>query len=77
MEAETSLRAIVDAAFVSSGWVIRPAAEATYMKTAVGLVKVGLGITILPATAKDISISTEAGSDVAQMVAANRSSLIR
>jgi len=54
MEAETSVRAIVDAAFVSSGRIMRPAAEATYMMTAVGLVKAGLGITILAATAKEI-----------------------
>jgi DNA-binding transcriptional LysR family regulator len=54
MEAETSVRAIVNAAFVSSGRVIRPAAEATYMMTAVGLVRAGLGITILPASAKEI-----------------------
>ena len=36
---ETSVRAIVDAAFVSAGRIIRPAAEATYMMTAVGLVR--------------------------------------
>jgi DNA-binding transcriptional LysR family regulator len=54
MDPETSVRAIVDAAFVSSGRVIRPAAEATYMMTAVGLVRAGLGITILPASAKEI-----------------------
>ena len=54
MEPETSVRAIVDAAFISSGRNIRPAAEATYMMTAVGLVRAGLGITILPASAKEI-----------------------
>ena len=55
MDPETSVRAIVDAAFVSSGRIIRPAAEATYMMTAVGLVRAGLGITILPASAKEIA----------------------
>ena len=54
MESETSVRAIVDAAFVSAGRVVRPAAEATYMMTAVGLVRAGLGITILPTSAKEI-----------------------
>jgi len=54
MEAETSVRALVDAAFVSAGRLIRPAAEATYMMTAVGLVRAGLGVTILPETAKEI-----------------------
>jgi DNA-binding transcriptional LysR family regulator len=54
MEPETSVRAIVDAAFVSAGRAIRPAAEATYMMTAVGLVRAGLGVTILPESAKEI-----------------------
>jgi DNA-binding transcriptional LysR family regulator len=51
---QTSVPAIVDAAFVSTGRIIRPAAEATYMMTAVSLVRAGLGITILPASAKEI-----------------------
>ncbi len=54
MDPETSVRAIVDAAFVSAGRIIRPAVEATYMMTAVSLVRAGLGITILPASAKEI-----------------------
>ncbi len=54
MDPETSVRTIVDAAFVSAGRIIRPAAEATYMMTAIGLVRAGLGITILPASAKEI-----------------------
>ena len=54
MDPETSVRAIVDAAFVSAGRIIRPAAEATYMMTAVSLVRAGLGVTILPASAKEI-----------------------
>ena len=54
MDPETSVRAIVDAAFVSAGRIIRPAVEATYMMTAVSLVRAGLGITILPASAKEV-----------------------
>ena len=54
MDPETSVRAIVDAAFISAGRIMRPAAEATYMMTAIGLVRAGLGITILPASAKEI-----------------------
>jgi DNA-binding transcriptional LysR family regulator len=54
MDPETSVRAIVDAAFVSAGRIVRPAGEATYMMTAVGLVRAGLGVTILPASAKEI-----------------------
>ncbi|WP_158815724.1 LysR family transcriptional regulator [Methylocapsa sp. S129] len=59
MDPETSVRAIVDAAFVSSGRIIRPAAEATYMMTAVGLVRAGLGITILPASSKEIDAAPD------------------
>jgi DNA-binding transcriptional LysR family regulator len=58
MDPETSVRAIVDAAFVSAGRIIRPVAEATYMMTAVGLVRAGLGITILPTSAKEIDAET-------------------
>lgn len=54
MESETSVRAIVNAAFISSGRSVRPVAEATYMMTAVGLVRAGLGFTILPESAKEI-----------------------
>ena len=54
MDSETSVRAIVDAAFVAAGRLPIPACEATYMMTAVGMVKAGLGVGILPASAKEI-----------------------
>jgi DNA-binding transcriptional LysR family regulator len=54
MESDTSVRALVDAAFISAGRLVRPAAEATYMMTAVALVRAGLGATILPEFAKEI-----------------------
>ena len=54
MDADTSVRSIVDAAFVAAGRLPIPACEATYMMTAVGMVKAGLGITILPASAKEV-----------------------
>ncbi|KPF90372.1 LysR family transcriptional regulator [Rhodopseudomonas sp. AAP120] len=54
MDSETSVRAIVDSAFASAGLVAAPACEATYMMTAVGMVKAGLGVTVLPASAKEI-----------------------
>jgi len=47
MDPGTSVRAIVDAAFSSAG-------EATYMMTAVSMVRAGLGLTILPGTAREI-----------------------
>ena len=54
MDPETSVRAIVDAAFVAAGRLPFPACEATYMMTAVGMVKAGLGVGILPASAKEV-----------------------
>jgi DNA-binding transcriptional LysR family regulator len=54
MNPETSVRAIVDAAFVAAGRLPTPACEAIYMMTAVGMVKAGLGVSILPASAKEV-----------------------
>jgi DNA-binding transcriptional LysR family regulator len=54
MDSETSVRKIVDAAFAAAGLLAIPACEATYMMTAVGMVKAGLGVTVLPASAKEI-----------------------
>jgi DNA-binding transcriptional LysR family regulator len=54
MDPETSVRSIVDAAFVAAGRLPIPACEAIYMMTAVGMVKAGLGVTVLPASAKEL-----------------------
>jgi DNA-binding transcriptional LysR family regulator len=50
----TSVRAIVDAAFLALGRLPVMACEATYMMTAVAMVRAGLGVTILPASAREI-----------------------
>ena len=50
----TSVRAVVDAAFRSQQREPLVACEATYMMTAVAMVRAGLGITILPATAREV-----------------------
>jgi DNA-binding transcriptional LysR family regulator len=54
MDPETSVRAVVDAAFVAAGRLASPVCEATYMMTAIGLVRAGLGLTILPGSAREI-----------------------
>lgn len=54
MDPDTSVRAVVEAGFHAAGLIPRPAAEVTYMMTAVGMVQAGLGITILPSSAKEI-----------------------
>ena len=54
MDPDTSVRAIVDGAFIAAGRLPIPACEATYMMTAIGMVRAGLGITILPGDAREI-----------------------
>jgi DNA-binding transcriptional LysR family regulator len=54
MDSGTSVRAIVDRAFVAAGRLPIPACEAIYMMTAVGMVKAGLGVAVLPASAKEV-----------------------
>jgi len=54
MDPTTSVRAIVDAAFAASGLSVTIAAEPTYMTTAVGLVRAGLGVAVLPGTAMEV-----------------------
>jgi DNA-binding transcriptional LysR family regulator len=54
MDPESSVRAIVDAAFARTGKLAVPACEATYMSSAIGMVRAGLGVTILPSTAMEL-----------------------
>jgi len=54
MDPDTSVRAIVDGAFIAAGRLPIPACEATYMMTAVGMVRAGLGLAILPASAREV-----------------------
>ncbi|MBO1073466.1 LysR family transcriptional regulator [Roseomonas marmotae] len=53
----SSLRVLAERAFAEAGLVLRPAYEATYMSTAVALVRAGLGIGVLPATALDLRLA--------------------
>jgi DNA-binding transcriptional LysR family regulator len=50
----TSLREVVDAAFMNIGRIPTIACEVTYMISAVAMVRAGLGITILPQSAHEI-----------------------
>lgn len=54
MSRATSVRAVVDAAVTAGGLTAEIAAEATYMSTAVGMVRAGMGVAILPETAMEI-----------------------
>jgi DNA-binding transcriptional LysR family regulator len=54
MHPDTSVRAIVDAGFHAAGLMPKPTCEAIYMMTAVAMVRAGLGLTILPGSAREI-----------------------
>ncbi len=54
MDPATSVRAVVDQAFEDAQVIPLVACEATYMMTAIGMVRAGLGLTILPASAREI-----------------------
>jgi len=54
MDRDSSVRHIVDAAFASIGRMIVPEYEATFMSSAVGMVRAGLGITLLPTSAHEV-----------------------
>lgn len=50
----TSVRTVVDRALGATGYSLEVACEPTYMMTAVAMVRGGLGVTILPATAREV-----------------------
>lgn len=54
MDAATSVRQVVDRAFVGAGAQPRIGAEVTYMASAVGMVRAGLGVAILPGSAMEV-----------------------
>lgn len=55
MDPGTSVRAVTDSAFNKAGLMPSPASEATYMMTAIGMVRAGIGLAILPASAREIA----------------------
>lgn len=59
MAADTSVRAVVERAFHQRGLIPHPACEATYMMTAVAMVRAGLGLAILPGSAREIRAERE------------------
>ena len=49
----------VDAAYAAVGRMAAPAFEVTFMATAVGLVRAGLGVTLLPSTAHEVRAAND------------------
>jgi len=60
MDRESSVRRLVDAAYAAAGTTsLVPAHEATFMATAIGMVRGGLGVTLLPSSALELSSATD------------------
>jgi len=55
----TSVRAVVDNAFSNARCLPEIACEPTYMMSAVAMVRAGLGVTILPASAREVRAEPE------------------
>ncbi|OAJ56946.1 LysR family transcriptional regulator [Paraburkholderia ginsengiterrae] len=55
----TSVRAVVDSAFANAHCAPEIACEPTYMMSAVAMVRAGLGVTILPASAREVRAEPE------------------
>ncbi|HEX7936195.1 MAG TPA: LysR family transcriptional regulator [Paraburkholderia sp.] len=55
----TSVRAVVDSAFAKARCAPEVACEPTYMMSAVAMVRAGLGVTILPASAREVRAEPE------------------
>jgi len=55
LDSRTSVRAVTDQAFRSAKLMPTPVTEATYMSTALGMVRAGIGITLLPSSAREIA----------------------
>jgi LysR family carnitine catabolism transcriptional activator len=56
MDRESSVRHIVDLACAARGRVAAPVYEAAFMATAVGMVRAGLGATLLPSSAFELNL---------------------
>jgi len=59
MDRDSSVRRIVDAACASIGRMAEPSFEAAYMSTAIGLVRAGLGATLLPSSAAELRATSD------------------
>jgi DNA-binding transcriptional LysR family regulator len=59
MDRDSSVRRIVDGACASIGRLAEPAYEAAFMSTAIGLVRAGMGATLLPSSAAELRAATD------------------
>jgi DNA-binding transcriptional LysR family regulator len=57
MDEDSTVRQVIDLAFEKLGLSVRPALEATYMSTAVGMARAKLGVAVVPSTAIEAQTS--------------------
>jgi DNA-binding transcriptional LysR family regulator len=55
LDSRTSVRAVTDNAFRTAKLMPTPVTEATYMMTALGMVRAGIGISLIPASARELA----------------------
>ena len=59
MDRDSSVRRVVDQACATLGRIAAPAYEPAFMATAIGMVRAGLGATLLPSSALEISAASD------------------
>jgi DNA-binding transcriptional LysR family regulator len=59
MNRDSSVRRILDDAYASAGQPATPSYEAAFMSTAIGMVRAGLGVTLLPSSALEVKTASD------------------
>ncbi|MCI0756359.1 LysR family transcriptional regulator [Teichococcus vastitatis] len=59
LEADSSIRRLVDDAFAAAGHIVAAAQEAVHMGTLVSMARAGLGIVLIPSSAAEIRMAPE------------------
>jgi DNA-binding transcriptional LysR family regulator len=62
MDRSSSVRHIIEDAFRAKGRAAMPAFEVAFMSTAIGMVRAGLGVTVLPSASLEVQSATDLGS---------------
>jgi len=59
MNRDSSVRRVLDDAYASAGRPATPSYEAAFMSTAIGMVRAGLGVTLLPSSALEVKTASD------------------
>ncbi len=61
MDRSSSVRHVIEDALRAKGRLAQPAFEVAFMSTAIGMVRAGLGVTVLPAASLEVQSATDLG----------------